>query len=91
MKCSNCNSETNRTSIYFLEDGRKIEQCTFCPEKYQPRQIYKTDGIYVRGGRDHLRSVGKRTAAHDADISRRRLSPDGKEVYREVGRRTFQV
>ena len=85
MICPNCKSETHRTSMYFLKDRTKIEQCSQCPERYIPRPLFDSSKIKVRG---QFGPKSIRTAAHDANIRRRKLAPDGS-VYLDYGRRVF--
>lgn len=73
MTCPACNSK-NVYNIRFYGDGKGY--CKFCPQ-YKPKSI---NGLFIRAVNPG--SVGKRTVAHDQDISRRRLAEDGHTVVR---------
>lgn len=81
MICPSCGSEVIR--IRTFENG--VSQCRECPDKYVPNPMV---GMFIRhAGGIHEKS--RRTAAHDADISRRRLAGDGKTVIRDYGKKVF--
>ena len=75
MTCPTCKSEHVYRLIH-REAGRW--ECNFCPDKLPMKR--KT-GAFIR----HISGVNsnsRRTAAHDMDISRRRLAEDGRTVIR---------
>ena len=82
MICPNCGSETQRVKSFYNENGR-IDNCPNCPNKHIPIPLFSRDMIKVQGA---FGGKGKRTAAHNDDISRRRVASDGS-VYRDYGRR----
>lgn len=82
MICTNCGSETHKIKQY-----GHISNCPYCPDKYIPKPIV---GRFIRASLG-LKSVGKRTAAHDLDISRRRLAEDGRTVIRDYGKKYFTI
>ena len=84
--CGNCGIEADRIKYFYTVNGR-IENCPQCTNKHIPLSLFSRDNIHVQGA---FGGKGKRTAAHNDDISRRRLAPDGS-VYRDRGRRTFQI
>lgn len=74
MICPSCKASDVYSIRYF---GNGLVQCKFCPDKYTPvSQV----GLFIRA--INPGSVGKRTIAHDRDISRRRLAEDGRTVIR---------
>lgn len=82
MICENCNSTTYRYRSYTDSKGNRIVNCPYCPTKYTPTPLFRTGLIKVAGS---MGGIGKRSAAHNDDISRRRVAPNG-EVYRDRGR-----
>ena len=84
MLCNNCNSETLSVKFICLKD-KLIQNCPNCPEKQSLTPIFNRDMIHVRGA---YGEKSLRTAAHDADISRRKRAPDG-HIYRDYNKKTF--
>ena len=84
MTCSSCGSKTTKITCFFVKN-RLSWQCKYCPAHHIPQPLFSQDLIRVRGA---FGGIGRRTARHDADISRRKLSPDG-EVYRDYGRKVI--
>lgn len=87
MTCENCGSDkATRQSTYFLGNGKKVVNCEYCPDKYSPTPLVGKGVQYTS-----IHHEGKpRTMAHDMDISRRRLAPDGS-VYRDYKSKSFVV
>ena len=85
MTCDACGSNSPSRLSYFCSGGKIIKQCSDCPEKHESAPMFNRNMIKVRGA---YGGKSLRTAAHDADISRRRMAPDGS-VYRERGRKSF--
>ena len=65
--------------------GKPVETCSACSVHAETSPLLFVSGA-CGGNWDRK---GKRTPAHEADIRRRRLAPDGKTVYRDYGRRYF--
>lgn len=78
MICPSCGTSVYRTKTFYLESGEKIEQCKYCPKKHIPKPLA---GLFIRAALG-INSKGKRTVAHDNDISKRILAEDRKTVIR---------
>ena len=75
MKCPSCSFETHRVTVF--ENG--LSQCPYCPVKYVPKPAV---GLFIKHA-SGIHQFSRRTAAHDADISRRRVAEDGKSIVRD--------
>lgn len=75
MICENCHNVVYRKKISFI-NGKRVERCSECSTIFDVNLMVKVKG--------------KRSAAHNNDISRRKCAPDGS-VYRDYGRRSFVV
>lgn len=84
MFCHNCGKEVYRITTF--ENG--ISQCRYCPDKYVPQAIV---GSYIKSASGIHETKSRRTAAHNNDISRRRLAEDGKTVIRDYNRKMFNL
>ena len=80
MKCPNCGNE-NATRLSYYGNG--VINCKYCPVRYEPKPLFSRFVRAVLG----VDSIGRRTAAHDADMSRRRLAEDGRTVIRDYGKK----
>lgn len=87
MICPNptCGNEKAYAVTFYGTGENKVAICDHCKGSYTPKPIVGL-GIRHIGG---VNSTGKRTAAHDMDISRRRLAPDGKNVIRDYNGKMF--
>lgn len=83
MKCTSCGSEV--VKIITFENG--ITQCRECPKKYVPKPMV---GLFIKHA-SGINERSRRTAAHDQDISRRRLGSDGKTVVRDYKKKVFAM
>lgn len=84
MKCPNCKADVLKVQTVYYPDGGKVSQCRECPEKAKLTQLFG-----YKQGSSFYSSSGKMTPAHSHDISRRRLAPDGRTVYRDTSQKTF--
>ena len=85
MICPSCNSEVTRIQ-YFATASGVVKQCRECPDKYVPPALFN----YKQGSFVYTKS-GKMTSAHNEDISRRKIDPVTKKVYRDYGKKSFTL
>mgnify|MGYP001579341885 CR=1 FL=1 len=85
MTCKTCGLEGSRA---FYDPKSHKWYCSSCPEKPErPMSLLLSKSFLLRIQGRHG-GVGKRTTAHDNDISHRKVMPNG-EVIRDYGKKSF--
>ena len=85
MICPNCKNSVHKYKTHYTKRGNVVT-CSYCSNGYVPEgQLNFRQGSFVYS------PTGKMTAAHNEDISHRRLAEDRVHVERHYNKRYFTL